>query len=141
MGIEKPVSDDDEDVLDGDPFKPVDIDALNEKELRMREERKKKKELELKMLGRDTNENNINHEVEDSDGEIKSSRSLKFLGLQNGLSNKDKLFYHNNLNSENKLHYDSDQESDSDITSRKKKSPFDTTVTPFAKTFRYKIFV
>lgn len=133
MGIEKPVSDDDEDVLDGDPFKPVDIDALNEKELRMREERKKKKELELKMLGRDTNENNINHEVEDSDGEIKSSRSLKFLGLQNGLSNKDKLFYHNNLNSENKLHYDSDQESDSDITSRKKNRRLTPRLPPLQK--------
>jgi hypothetical protein len=49
----------------------------------------------------------------DSDGEIKSSRSLKYLGLQNGL------LYNNNLNNENKPTYDSDQDSDIDITSGK----------------------
>jgi hypothetical protein len=62
------------------------------------------------MSGQDTNSNHIKQDgTEDSDGEIKSSRSLKYLGLQNGL------LYNNNLNNENKPTYDSDQDSDIDI--------------------------
>lgn len=80
----------------------------------MKEEKRRKKELELRMSGQDTNSNHIKQDgTEDSDGEIKSSRSLKYLGLQNGL------LYNNNLNSENKPTYDSDQDSDIDITSGK----------------------
>lgn len=117
LGIEKPASDED-DVLDGDPFKRVDVNTLNEKEKRMKEEKRRKKELELRMSGQDTNSNHIKKDdTEDSDGEIKSSRSLKYLGLQNGL------LYNNNLNCENKPTYDSDQDSDIDITSGKTRRP------------------
>ncbi|VDI22948.1 ADP-ribosylation factor-like protein 13B [Mytilus galloprovincialis] len=122
LGIEKPVSDD-EDQLDGDPFKRVDVNSLNEKEKRMKEEKRKKKELELKMLGRDTNDNNtVNNDLDESEGEIRSSRSLKYLGLRNGLSSNENHMKNGNLNtlsSENKLPYDSEQDSDLDITSKK----------------------
>lgn len=89
----------------------------------MKEEKRKKKELELKMLGRDTNDNNtVNNDLDESEGEIRSSRSLKYLGLRNGLSSNENHMKNGNLNtlsSENKLPYDSEQDSDLDITSKK----------------------
>lgn len=86
----------------------------------MKEEKRKKKEIELSMLGQNTNETKGREEEEESDeGEIRSSRSLKYLGLHSKLNDSDFGMYNGNANTMNNKIYDSGHDSDEEISTRK----------------------
>lgn len=85
----------------------------------MKEEKKRKKEMEMKMLGQDTKRTEGRQDDEESDGgEIRSSRSLKYLGLHNKWNGDSGLYNGNAATMNNNMH-DSENDSGEEILTRK----------------------
>ncbi|KAK3097336.1 hypothetical protein FSP39_008790, partial [Pinctada imbricata] len=111
--------DDDNDVMEGGPFKRVDVNELTKKEQKLKEQKRKQKEMERK-LKKMSEEDDKNENESDGIKDLRaprSKRSIGRLGLLNDNTNNDSLIPKSDDDDD-----DEDEDSDFRLTPRNRKA-------------------